>query len=78
MQKDKLKLLFEEGVLESANIFPVPMIEDQWYLELKKKNGQSEVLSRVRREEEKRYKRINGAIADAQEIGFKRVTIEYN
>lgn len=73
-----LKHLFDEGFLRSAIVVPAPMESDRWHLVFEKSNGGYEKITKSRTDVEKNYKRLNGALADAQEIGFKKVTIEFN
>ena len=78
MELSLLRRLFAEGVLKNAIIVPVPLEADRWNLILKKNNGDSEIISRARTDEPKKYKRVNGAIIDAKEIGFDRVEIVFD
>ena len=70
-----LKQLFQEGMLLSATIVPAPMEPDRWYLVFDKVSGGQERITKARSDIDKVYKRINGAIADAEEIGFQEVKI---
>ena len=72
-----LKTLFEEGLLMSARVVPVPMESDKWILVLGKASGEQEQVSRARDRSDKIYKRINGAILDAKTIGFKEVMVTF-
>tara|TARA_B110000211_G_C13873962_1_gene462117 strand:+ start:165 stop:491 length:327 start_codon:yes stop_codon:yes gene_type:complete len=73
-----LRQLFQEGLLLSASVVPAPMEHDRWLLVFEKANGNQERITKARSNIEKVYKRINGALVDAQEIGFKRVSVEFN
>jgi len=73
-----LKELFREGLLRCAKIVPAPMESDRWLLVFEKSNGGYERITKARTDNEKIYKRINGAIADAQEIGFRKVSLEFD
>ncbi len=73
-----LRELFREGMLLSATIVPVPLEQDRWLLKFEKSSGGVEFITRARTHEEKIYKRVNGALVDARDIGFQRVTIEFN
>lgn len=70
-----LRQLFQEGMLLSATIVPAPMESDKWLLVFEKANGGQERISKARSNIDKVYKRINGAIADAEDIGFQEVKI---
>ena len=71
-----LKQLFAEGVLLSATIVPAPMESDRWLLVFDKVSGGQERISKARSDTDKIYKRINGAIIDAEDIGFKEVKVQ--
>ena len=73
-----LRELFREGMLLSATIVPVPLEQDRWMLMFEKSSGGVEYITRARSKDEKVYKRINGALVDARDIGFQRVTIEFS
>jgi hypothetical protein len=47
----------------------------RWLLVFDKANGGQERITKARSEIDKVYKRINGALADAEEIGFQEVKI---
>ena len=70
-----LRQLFQEGMLLSATIVPAPMESDKWLLVFEKASGGQERISKARSDIDKVYKRINGAIADAEDIGFQEVKI---
>ncbi len=70
-----LRQLFQEGMLLSATIVPAPMEPDRWLLVFDKPSGGQERITKARSDIDKVYKRINGAIADAEEIGFQEVKI---
>lgn len=70
-----LRQLFQEGMLLSATIVPAPMESDRWLLVFDKVSGGQERISKARSNVDKVYKRINGAIADAEDIGFQEVKI---
>lgn len=70
-----LRQLFQEGMLLSATIVPAPMESDRWLLVFDKSSGGQERISKARSNIDKVYKRINGAIADAEDIGFQEVKI---
>lgn len=72
-----LKHLFEEGLLRTAIVVPAPMENDRWLLMFEKSNGGQEKITKARTDKQKVYKRLYGALSDAQEIGFKKITIEY-
>ena len=73
-----LRKLFQEGLLLTARVLPAPMETDRWILVFDKASGAQEQITKARDNETKIYKRINGALIDAQEIGFKRVSVEFN
>lgn len=73
-----LKKLFDEGLLMSARIVPAPMEEGRYFLIFEKPNGGIEQVTRARDNVNKSYRRINGALLDAQEIGFNEVTVQFN
>jgi hypothetical protein len=50
---------------------------DCWILVFDKSNGGQEQITKARDHKTKIYKRLNGAIQDARDIGFKKVTIEF-
>lgn len=72
-----LKQLFQEGLLRSATVVPSPVEHDRWLLVFEKANGGQERITKARSDVEKVYKRINGALIDAQEIGFQRVSVDF-
>ncbi len=72
-----LKQLFHEGLLRSATVVPAPMEHDRWMLVFEKTNGGLEYITKARSDVEKIYKRINGALIDAREIGFQRVSVDF-
>lgn len=78
MEIKVLKELFREGLLRCAKIVPAPMESDRWLLVFEKANGGHERITKARTDNQKIYKRINGAIADAQEIGFRKVSLEFD
>ncbi len=71
-----LRQLFREGMLLSAAIVPAPMQPGCWMLVFDKASGSQERITRARTEIDKIYKRINGALADAKDIGFREVKIK--
>lgn len=78
MEIKVLKELFREGLLKYAKIVPAPMESDRWLLVFEKVSGGYERITKARSDDQKVYKRINGAIADAQEIGFRKVSLEFD
>jgi hypothetical protein len=72
-----LRKLFQEGLLVTAKVYPAPMELDCWILVFDKSNGGQEQITKARDHKTKIYKRLNGAIQDARDIGFKKVTIEF-
>lgn len=72
-----LRELYHEGLLKKASVVPAPMEQDRWLLVFERLNGAQENITRARTDQEKVYKRINGALVDAREIGFKSVTVEF-
>lgn len=77
MEIKLLRKLFQEGLLLTARVLPAPMETDRWILVFDKASGAQEQITKARDNETKIYKRINGALIDAQEIGFKRVSVEF-
>ncbi len=77
MELKILKKLFQEGLLLTAKALPAPMYSGQYILVFSKSNGGEEQVTRARDGETKIYKRWNGAVLDAQEVGFKEVTIRF-
>ena len=73
-----LRKLFQEGLLLSAKVHPAPMESDRWIMVFDKASGGQEQITRARDGETKIYKRLNGALQDAQDIGFKEVTIRFD
>ncbi|CAH1388313.1 conserved hypothetical protein [Candidatus Nitrotoga sp. M5] len=73
-----LRQMFQEGLLRTATIVPAPMESERWMLVFEKANGNQERISKARTENDKIYKRLNGALSDAKEIGFRSVTVEFN
>lgn len=71
-----LRQLFKEGMLLSATIAPAPMQPDSWLMVFDKPSGEQECITKARTSIDKYYKRINGAIADAELIGFQDVRIK--
>ena len=69
--------MFKEGVLLSATVVPAPMEQDRWLLVFDKVSGGQERISKARSDTDKLYKRINGAIIDAEDIGFKEVKVQF-
>lgn len=72
-----LRELFREGMLLSATVVPAPLEHDRWMLMFEKRNGGVEYITRARTNVEKIYRRVNGALIDAREIGFQRVTVDF-
>ncbi len=72
-----LRKLFQEGLLVTAKVYPAPMESDCWILVFDKSNGGQEQITKARDNKTKIYKRLHGAIEDARDIGFKKVTIEF-
>ncbi len=50
----------------------------RYILVFNKANGGEEQITKARDNETKVYKRLNGALQDAQDIGFKEVTIRFD
>jgi hypothetical protein len=73
-----LKTLFEEGLLLNAKVQPAPMEHDRWIMVFDKASGSQEQITKARDDETKVYKRLNGALQDAKEIGFKEVIIRFD
>ncbi|WP_184465173.1 plasmid replication protein RepB [Zhongshania antarctica] len=78
MEIRMLRQMFQEGLLRTATIIPAPMERDRWMLVFQKANGNQERITKARTENDKVYKRLNGALSDAQDIGFRSVTVEFN
>lgn len=72
-----LRKLFQEGLLLAANVQPAPMESGRYILVFSKANGGEEQITKARGNEVKVYKRLNGALQDAQDIGFKEVSIRF-
>lgn len=72
-----LKTLFDEGLLIEAIVEPAPMEQDRWVMTFNKSSGNTELITKARDDKPKIYKRINGALQDAKEIGFKQVVIRF-
>ena len=70
-----LKQLFGEGMLLSATIMPAPMQQGRWLMVFDKPSGEQEKITKARSDIDKVYKRIYGAIADAEQIGFQEVKV---
>lgn len=70
-----LRQLFQGGMLLSATIVPVSTEPNRWLMLFEKANGGQERITKARSNIDKVYKRINGAITDAKEIGFQEVKI---
>ena len=77
MEIKLLRTLFQEGLLLTARVLPVPMEPGRYILIFNKSNGGEEQVTRARDNEIKVYKRLNGALQDAQGIGFKEVIIRF-
>jgi hypothetical protein len=73
-----LRRLFQEGLLLAAKVLPAPMEPGRYILVFAKANGGEEQITKARDNEAKVYKRLNGALQDAQDIGFKEVTIRFD
>lgn len=69
--------MYREGVLKKASVVPSPAEQNRWLLVFERLSGDQEKITRARTNQEKVYKRINGALIDAREIGFKSVTVEF-
>ena len=78
MEIKLLKTLFEEGLLLSAKVLPAPMEHDRWIMVFNKASVSEEQITKARDDEPKIYKRLNGALQDAKEIGFKEVVIQFD
>lgn len=78
MEIKLLRKLFQEGLLLTANVLPAPMEPGRYILVFAKSNGGEEQITKARDNETKIYKRLNGALQDAQDIGFKEVTIRFD
>ena len=70
-----LTQLFREGMLLSATIMPAPMQQDRWLMVFDKPSGEQERITKARSDIDKVYKRIHGALADAELIGFQEVKV---
>ncbi len=77
MEIKLLKSLFQEGLLVNARALPAPMESGRFILVFRKSSGGEEQVTRARDNTLKVYKRLNGALQDAQEIGFKEVTVQF-
>lgn len=77
MEIKLLRKLFQEGLLLAAKVQPAPMEPGRYILVFAKANGGEEQITKARDNETKIYKRLNGALQDAQDIGFKEVTIRF-
>lgn len=66
--------LFHAGALAEAIVIPVPM-SDRWNLVVTKINGEQVPVTLSRSDRVKRYKRVLGAIADAQMMGFSKIEL---
>lgn len=73
-----LKKLFEEGLLLAATALPAPMNPGHYLLVFSKSTGGEECVTRTRDHAIKTYKRLSGALIDAQEIGFKEVKVIFD
>ncbi len=78
MEIKHLKQMFKDGFLVSAKVQPAPMEQDKFILVFGKVNGGEEQVTRVRDDECKIYRRYTGAVLDAQEIGFKKVELNFD
>ncbi len=77
MEIKLLRTLFQEGLLLTAKILPAPMNPGCYNLVFIKPNGGEEHITKARDNKTKIYKRLHGALQDAQDIGFKEVTIRF-
>lgn len=77
MEVNILKELFQEGILLKAKVLPAPMQSGQYILVLAKANGGEEQVTKTKGRGTKIYKQLNGALKDAQQIGFKEITVRY-
>lgn len=73
-----LKKLFEQGALAKVEIMPAPMQQDCFVMVFFTINGDQEQITRARDKTTKIYKRINGAVTDAKNIGFKEVILRFD
>jgi hypothetical protein len=78
MEIKLLRRLFQEGLLLTAKVYPAPMEDERWIMAFDKSNGGEEQITKARDDKTKIYRRLNGALQDAKDIGFKEVTIRFN
>ncbi len=78
MEISLLRHLFQEGTLLSATVVPAPMEPGKWLMVFNKASGGQVRITKARTDIDKVYKRLNGALQDAQDIGFKEVIIQFD
>lgn len=67
--------MHSRNLLESAVVAPAND-SGEWLLFVRTVAGEEETVTRIRSVEQKTYKSVRGALADAKKIGFAEVTVK--
>lgn len=81
MDLSHAKNLFKHGRLKTATVIPASSVDsviDYWKLIIEDTLGQKLIITMTRDNSLRKYKRYEGAVSDAQKIGFKNVEIIFN
>ncbi|WP_036993408.1 hypothetical protein [Metapseudomonas furukawaii] len=76
MDLQAMRRLFEVGALSEAIIAPAPMESGAWVLMVERRDGLLEHMTVARTDRQKIYKSLESVRADAERVGFRKVTLQ--
>lgn len=75
MDKNAIKMLFDNGVVQAAEIIESPTKPMHWNIQFRLRNGSIEILEDSRGKGAKIYSKLDTAARAVNLIGFKSVSI---
>lgn len=74
MEEKEAAIRFDSGQFKRATVTPAPMTQNEWILQLERKNKSTAVISR-QRGGARHFKTIDAAYRVAVKIGFRTISV---
>ena len=77
MEEKEAVIRFDSGQFKRAIVMPAPMVQNQWVLQLERKDKSTAVIS-LQRGGVRQFKTIDAAYRVALRIGFRSIAVSSN